>query len=106
VRIQLGEQLAAAVRAGQLTATAARLAAGTRVLVTCGTADTNVPCGTLPPLLAGLRHARTAGPGRVTLFGVDHPLHPAGTATNDQILAPSAVSALRAFLGPYAPAGS
>jgi alpha-beta hydrolase superfamily lysophospholipase len=157
VRIQLGEQLTAAVKAGQLSAAVARqneslvnaaisafragwpvsttgmlssiaslftgalfspanatftrsddatvpatvatrLAAGTRVLVTCGTADTNVPCGTLPPLLAGLRQARTTGPGLVTLTGVDHLLHPAGTPTNDAILAPSAVTALRSFL--------
>ena len=160
VRIQLGEQLAAAVRAGQLSravaaqnetlisraitafragqpvsttgmvssiaslftgalfssvnasftrsddaivpaAVAAQLAAGTRVLVTCGTADTNVPCGTLPALRAGLRQARTTGPGLVTLSGVDHLLHPAGTAANDQVLAPAAVAALRSFLTPY-----
>jgi hypothetical protein len=80
---------------------ASHLAAATRVLVTCGTADTNVPCGTLPALLDGSRQARTAGPGRLTLSGVDHLLHPAGTAANDQILAPSAVAALRSFLAPY-----
>jgi uncharacterized protein len=157
VRIQLAEQLTAAVKAGQLTAAAAqqnevlisqaiaafrarqpvrtagmlssvaslftgdlfssgnagftrsddaivpatvatRLAAGTRVLITCGTADTNVPCDTVPALLTGLRRAHTTGPGLVTLTGVDHLLHPAGTPTNDAILAPSAVAALRSFL--------
>jgi uncharacterized protein len=157
VRIQLGEQLTAAVKAGQVTAAvarqnealisqaiaafrggrpvsttgllapiaslftgslfsavntrftrsddavvpatvAARLVPGTRVLVTCGTADTNVPCDTLPALLAGLRRAHTTGPGLITLTGMDHLLHPAGSPINDAILAPSAVTALRSFL--------
>jgi uncharacterized protein len=164
VRIQLGEQLRAAVMAGQVTAAVARqnetliekaitafragqpvsttgmlapiaslftgslfsaanarytrsddavvpaavaaeLAPGTRVLVTDGTADTNVPGDTLPALLAGLRRAPTSGPGLVTLTGVDHLLHPAGTPTNDAILAPAAVTALRSFLAPYRPQG-
>jgi pimeloyl-ACP methyl ester carboxylesterase len=157
VRLQLGEQLTAAVKAGQVTAAVAgqnetlisqaitafragrpvstagllspiaslftgalfstdnsrftrsddaivpatvarHLAAGTRVLVTCGTVDTNVPCDTLSPLLAGLRQADTAGPGLIKLAGVDHLLHPAGTPTNDAILAPQTVTALRSFL--------
>ncbi|MFI0789904.1 hypothetical protein ACH4Q6_30405 [Streptomyces lydicus] len=42
---------------------ARRVAHGTRALVTCGTADTNVPCRTTPPLLTALAAARTTGPG-------------------------------------------
>lgn len=83
-------------------ATAARLPAGTRVLVTCGTADQNVPCGTLPPLLAGLARAHTSGPGLRVLPGLDHLLHPAGASANDAVLAPSAVAVLRAFLARWA----
>jgi uncharacterized protein len=83
-------------------AEAARLPAGTRVLVTCGTADQNVPCGTLPPLLAALARAHTAGPGLQVLPGLDHLLHPAGAPANDAVLAPSAIAALREFLAPWA----
>ncbi len=83
-------------------AVAARLPAGTRVLVTCGTADQNVPCDTLPPLLAGLARARTTGPGLRLLPGLDHLLHPAGTPENDAVLAPSAIAVLRAFLAAWA----
>lgn len=81
---------------------ARRLAPGTRVLVTCGTADTNVPCSTTPALLAALRSAHTSGPGLVVLPGLDHELHPAGDSVNDQILAPAAINALTAFARPFA----
>jgi alpha-beta hydrolase superfamily lysophospholipase len=83
-------------------AVAARLPRDTRVLVTCGTADTNVPCSTTPPLLAALARAGTTGPGLRVLSGLDHLLHPAGTAVNDPILAPAAVAALQAFARPWA----
>jgi hypothetical protein len=76
---------------------ARHLAPGTRVLVTCGTADTNVPCSTTPALLTALRAAHATGPGLVVLPGLDHELHPAGDSINDQILAPAAIDALRAF---------
>ncbi|HEX4225342.1 MAG TPA: alpha/beta hydrolase [Pseudonocardiaceae bacterium] len=78
------------------------LAPGTRVLVTCGTADTNVPCSTTPALLSALRAAHTNGPGLVVLAGLDHELHPAGDSINDQILAPAAIDALTAFARPFA----
>lgn len=83
-------------------AVAARLPRGTRVLVTCGTADTNVPCWTTAPELAALARSGTTGPGLQVLPGIDHLLHPAGTPTNDQILAPAAVVALQDFDRPYA----
>jgi uncharacterized protein len=83
-------------------AVAGQLPRGTRVLVTCGTADTNVPCSTTPPLLAALARAGATGPGLRVLTGVDHLLHPAGTPVNDPILAPAAVAALQAFARPWA----
>jgi pimeloyl-ACP methyl ester carboxylesterase len=84
---------------------AARLPRGTRVLVTCGTVDTNVPCSTTPPLIAALAQAGTTGPGLQILTGLDHLLHPAGTPVNDPILAPAAVAALQAFGRPWATGG-
>ncbi|MCX4751011.1 alpha/beta hydrolase [Kitasatospora sp. NBC_01287] len=77
---------------------------GTRVTVTCGTADTNVPCPTVPPLLGALARAHTSGPGLRTLDGVDHFLHPAGTPVNEHALAPAAVTALHEFARPWKPA--
>ena len=68
---------------------ARRVPAGTRVLVTCGTADANVPCDSLPPLLRALR-----GEHLVTLDGVDHLLHRAGSPVDDQALAPAFLAAL------------
>lgn len=80
---------------------ARHIAPGTRVLVTCGTEDTNVPCATTPALLSALRAAHTSGPGVVVLPGLDHELHPAGDSINDQILAPAAINALTAFAEPF-----
>jgi alpha-beta hydrolase superfamily lysophospholipase len=77
------------------------VAPGTRALVTCGTADTNVPCRTTPPLLAALASARTTGPGLRVLPGIDHLLHPAGTPANDRSLAPAARRALGDFVRPW-----
>ncbi|MCQ4042117.1 alpha/beta hydrolase family protein [Streptantibioticus rubrisoli] len=73
----------------------------TRALVTCGTADTNVPCRTTPPLLAALASTRTTGPGLRVLPGIDHLLHPAGTPANDRSLAPAARRALYDFVRPW-----
>jgi uncharacterized protein len=83
-------------------AIAARLPRGTRILVTCGTADLNVPCSTTGPLLAALARAGTTGPGLRVLADVDHLLHPPGTPVNDPILAPAAITALQAFARPWA----
>ncbi|MCK7623898.1 alpha/beta fold hydrolase [Streptomyces sp. RS10V-4] len=82
-------------------AVARGVAPGTRTLVTCGTADANVPCRTAPPLLAALAAARTTGPGLRVLPGVDHLLHPAGTPVNDPVIAPAARRALHAFVRPW-----
>ncbi|MET8846878.1 alpha/beta hydrolase [Amycolatopsis sp. NPDC004625] len=69
---------------------------GTRVLVTCGTADPNVPCDTLPPLLQAL-----PGEHLVTLDGIDHLLHPAGSPAEGQPLAPAFLAALHQWARPW-----
>ncbi|RII13144.1 hypothetical protein DSC45_24470 [Streptomyces sp. YIM 130001] len=51
---------------------AAALRPGTKVLLTCGTNDAQVPCATTNALTTALRHAHTGRPGRVTLPAVDH----------------------------------
>ncbi len=81
---------------------AARLARGTRVLVTDGTADTNVPVSTIKPLVSALTAAGATGPGLRVLDGVDHLLHLPGVSDNTQVLAPSAVAALQEWARAYA----
>jgi uncharacterized protein len=81
---------------------AARLPHGTRVLVTEGTADQNVPPSTITPLVRALAAAGTTGPGLRTLTGVNHLLHPPAAANDDQVLAPSVVTALQSWARPYA----
>ncbi|MEU0132752.1 alpha/beta hydrolase [Streptomyces sp. NPDC006296] len=77
--------------------TAAALRPGTDVLLTCGTNDAQVPCGTTDALTAALRRAHAGGPGRVTLPGVDHLLHDAG---HPDTIAPPVLDALRRFARP------
>ncbi|QFZ17163.1 alpha/beta hydrolase family protein [Saccharothrix syringae] len=72
---------------------ASHLRPGTRVLLTCGTNDPQVPCATTDALAGALRRARTTGPGRTVLPGVDHNLR----GTDPDTLAPAALTALRAF---------
>ncbi len=83
-------------------AVAASLPHGTRVLVTEGTADQNVPPSTITPLVSALAAAGASGPGLRTLSGVNHLLHPPGAANDAQVLAPSVVTALQAWARPYA----
>ncbi|MEV4602427.1 alpha/beta fold hydrolase [Amycolatopsis sp. NPDC049253] len=64
---------------------------GMRVLLTCGTRDTQVPCRTTLPLAAALHTVPRPLP-------VDHFQHASGTPVNDQVLDPSVVTALRTFL--------
>jgi acetyl esterase/lipase len=80
---------------------AAGLPHGTRVLVTEGTADQNVPPSTITPLVQALAAAGTTGPGLRMLTGVNHLLQSAGTPDDTQALAPSAVAALQAWAQPY-----
>ena len=81
---------------------AARLPHGTRVLVTEGTADQNVPPSTITPLVRALAAAGATGPGLRLLNGVNHLLHPPGAANDDQVLAASVVTALQSWARPYA----
>ena len=83
---------------------AARLASGTRVLITDGTADTNVPVSTIRPLAAALTAAGATGPGLRVLDGVNHFLHLPGVSDNTQAPAPSAVAALQDWANPFAAA--
>ena len=84
---------------------AAKVAAGTRVLVTDGTADTNIPVSTISPLASALQGAGATGPELKVLTGVNHLLHTSGTGNNDAVLAGSVVAALEAWAQPFAAAG-
>jgi len=84
---------------------AARLARGTRVLVTEGTADTNVPVSTIKPLVSALTAAGATGPRLRVLEGVNHFLHLPGVSDNTQVLAPATVAALQDWASPFAPPG-
>ena len=83
---------------------AAQLAGGTRVLITDGTADTNVPVSTIKPLASALTAAGATGPRLRVLDGVNHFLHLPGVSDNTQVLAPSAVAALQDWASPFAAA--
>ncbi|MFE3828174.1 alpha/beta hydrolase [Streptomyces sp. NPDC059092] len=76
--------------------TAAALRPGTRVLLTCGTNDVQIPCATTDALTAALRRAHVEGPGRVPLPGVDHLMH---DADHPDTLAPAVLDALHRFTG-------
>ena len=84
---------------------AAKVAAGTRVLVTDGTADTNIPVSTISSLASALQGAGATGPELKVLTGVNHLLHTSGTGNNDAVLAGSVVAALEAWAQPFAAAG-
>ncbi|TDP97418.1 DUF1648 domain-containing protein [Labedaea rhizosphaerae] len=73
---------------------AAMLPRSTKVVLTCGSADVQVPCDTIGPLAAATRHA--GGPGLLVL-PVDHDLHTPGTDPNAQVLAPSVDHTLDLF---------
>jgi len=77
-------------------AVARRLRPGLPVLLTCGTEDRNVPCASTDALTAALRGAGTTGPGRVVLPGVDHLLHPVGSAELSPDVDPALASLFRA----------
>ncbi|SOB88833.1 alpha/beta hydrolase family protein [Streptomyces sp. 1331.2] len=76
---------------------AAKVPSGTKVMVTCGTADTQVPCSTTDPLVNALKSAGTGGPGLVTLPDVTHLLQPAGSPATTDTLAPAAQQAIHTF---------
>lgn len=82
---------------------AAKIPSGTRVLVTDGTSDTNVPPITIQPLIDGLTRAGTTGPGLVVLPGLDHFLTQSGSPPTGALLDPSFLAALKGWAAPYAP---
>jgi uncharacterized protein len=81
---------------------AARLARGTRILMTDGTADSNVPVSTIKPLADALAAAGATGPGLRVLDGVDHLLHLPGVSASTQVMAPAATAALQDWAAPFA----
>lgn len=80
---------------------AAKVPRGTRILVTDGTADTNVPPSTIGPLVQALHAAGTTGPGLVEIPGMDHDLFPSPASTGSA-LDPGVVSAIQVWAQPYA----
>ena len=82
-------------------AVAAKVADGTRLLITDGTADTKITSNTIGPLITALRQAGTTGPGFRLLPNVNHDLF-AGDATTGSGLAPLVVATLDAWTQPYA----
>ncbi len=73
-----------------------------RVLITDGTADTNVPVSTIKPLASALTSAGATRLGLRVLDGVNHFLHLPGLSDNTQVLAPSVVAALQDWASPFA----
>lgn len=74
---------------------------GTRVLLTCGTADVQVPCATVGPEVAALARRHITGPGLRVLPDVTHFLHSAGTPDSDQTLGPVVQHTLLDFARPF-----
>ena len=87
-------------------AAAAKVAPGTRVLVTAGTRDGNVPVSAIKLLAVVLAGVGATGPGLQVLEGVDHFLHLSGASRNEPVLAPAAVAALTEWARPYAAYGA
>jgi hypothetical protein len=87
-------------------AVAAKVAPGTRVLVTAGTGDGNIPVSAIKVLAVVLGGIGATGPGLRVLPGIDHFLHVAGAPGNDPMLAPAAVTALADWARPYAAHGA
>lgn len=81
---------------------ASQIPAGTRVLVTEGTRDTNVPAATVAPLVQTLRSAGATGLGLRTIPGTDHDMHLSTQPQNDAVLAPQVVAAIQQWAQPYA----
>ena len=74
--------------------TAAALRPGTKILLTCGTNDAQIPCTTTNALISAMGRTHVGGPGRVVLPGVDHLLH---DADHPNTLSPTAIEALHRF---------
>jgi uncharacterized protein len=90
-------------------AAAAAVRPGTRVLVTAGTRDRNIPVSAIRLLALVLGGVGATGPGLRVLTGIDHLLHEAGpearpeadSARHDRRLAPAAADALTEWARPF-----
>jgi alpha-beta hydrolase superfamily lysophospholipase len=87
-------------------AAAAKVTPGTRVLVTAGTSDGNIPVSAIRLLALVLGGAGATGPGLRVLAGIDHFLHRAGTPGGQPVLAPAATAALTGWARPYTAYGA
>lgn len=85
-------------------ALAAKVKSGTRVLVTVGTRDPNVPPSTIGPLVRALKGAGTTGPGLQLLQGTDHFMHLPDQPNTRPVLAPAAITAIQRWAQPFASA--
>lgn len=83
-------------------AIAGKVRNGTRVLITDGTRDTNVPPNTIGPLMRALTSTGITGPGLRTLQGTDHDMHLASQPDTEAVLAPAAITAIQQWAQPYA----
>jgi hypothetical protein len=83
-------------------ALAATVKGGTRVLVTVGTRDPNVPPSTIGPLVRALKGAGTTGPGLQLLQGTDHFMHLPDQPNTRPVLAPAAITAIQQWAQPFA----
>lgn len=81
---------------------AAKVKRGTRVLVTDGTRDTNIPPSTIGPLVRALKGAGTTGPGFKLLQGTDHEMHLPTQPDTSPLLAPAAITAIQEWAHPFA----
>lgn len=75
---------------------------GTRVLVTEGTRDTNVPPSTVGPLVQALQAAGANGPGLELIQNTDHLMHLRSQPDTEAVLAASVVAALQQWAHPFA----
>jgi hypothetical protein len=83
---------------------AAKVHSGTRVLITDGSRDTNVPPSTIGPLEHALTAAQTNGPGLQRIAGIDHDMHLASQPDTEAVLAPAVTTAIQQWAQPFATA--
>jgi hypothetical protein len=81
---------------------AAKVHSGTRVLLTDGSRDTNVPPSTIGPLVHALTAAHTTGPGLQPIAGTDHDMHLASQPDTEAVLAPAVITAIQRWAQPFA----
>lgn len=75
---------------------------GTRLLITEGTRDTNVPPNTISPLAQALTTAGVSGPGLRIFQGTDHLMHLANQPDTEPVLAAPIAAAIRNWADPFA----